>query len=206
MTMTLAEIPSAAAAYIEAHGWTRKTMQDKDGAVCLHGAIRECTPQKGDAEIVRAVARAKGYTESWNDEEASASEVLDALRGLTVTDADLAETFGPQWREIVALVRRAATLTDAEARALDAARNAARVAARNAARNAARVAGESSGAAWDAAWDAARNAAQAAAWDAAGALAARDLIGQYGFTREHYDTLTGPWARVIGKVHPDDVA
>ena len=44
---------------------------------------------------------------------------------------------------------------------------------------------------WEPAWGAAR--------DAALALLARDLI-----TREHYDTLTRPWASVIGKVHPDD--
>ena len=46
-------------------------------------------------------------------------------------------------------------------------------------------------AARDAAWDAAR--------DAAGALTVRDLI-----STERYDTLTRPWASVIGKVHPDD--
>src|SRR5690606_16131460 len=106
--MTLNSIPALAADYIEEHGWTAGEMQNEDGAVCLHGAIRACTPQKGDAEIVRAVARAKGYTESWNDTEATEPEVLDALRGLTVTDAELLEVFGPQWREIVALVRRAA--------------------------------------------------------------------------------------------------
>jgi hypothetical protein len=33
----------------------------------------------------------------------------------------------------------------------------------------------------------------------------RDLIGSYGFTQAHYDLLTGPWARVIGPAHPDDV-
>lgn len=29
---------------------------------------------------------------------------------------------------------------------------------------------------------------------------------KHGFTREHYDTLTGPWRQVIGPVHPEDVA
>jgi hypothetical protein len=103
--------------------------------------------------------------------------------------------------------------------ARDAAWYAAREAAWDAARDAARYA------AWNAAWDAARDAARYAAWnaaryaaryaardaaryaarDAAGALAVRDIIGQNGFTQEHYDILAGPWRTAIGPVHPDDV-
>jgi hypothetical protein len=49
-------------------------------------------------------------------------------------------------------------------------------------------------AAWDAAWDAARSAA----WDAAGVLV-RDVLDP-----EHYRTLTGPAASVLGPLHPDD--
>ena len=45
----------------------------------------------------------------------------------------------------------------------------------------------------------ATDAELAAARDAAMALVVRDLLPQ-----EHYDTLTRPWASVIGKVHPDD--
>ena len=41
---------------------------------------------------------------------------------------------------------------------------------------------------------------------AALALAIRDLIGQDGLTQTLYDTLTRPWASVIGPVHPDDEA
>ena len=50
-----------------------------------------------------------------------------------------------------------------------------------------------------AARSAVRSAAWDAAWDAAFALVVRDLISE-----EHYATLTGPWASVIGPVHPDD--
>jgi hypothetical protein len=39
---------------------------------------------------------------------------------------------------------------------------------------------------------------------AARALVVRDLIGRHGFTADHYRTLTGPWATVIGPAHPDD--
>lgn len=85
------------------------------------------------------------------------------------------------------------------------------------------------GPAWGAAWDAAANAWHASwdAWDAAGnaglpagwpvdwleaqrtaqdtvrsamsAVYAKHLIGQHGFTREHYNIQTKPWRDVIGE-------
>lgn len=33
-----------------------------------------------------------------------------------------------------------------------------------------------------------------------------DLIGEHGFTQDHYDTLTGPWRKTIGQLHADDEA
>jgi hypothetical protein len=141
--------------------------------------------------------------------------IRERLAHIEITDVDLADTFGPQWEAIVALVRRVAMLTadetqrlaaawDATQYAVRATRKAARDAAQNAARDAAL-------AAWGAALDAAQDAAQDAtwaAWNAAGeaarALVVRDLIGQHGFTQAHYDTLTKPWRTVIGPVHPDD--
>jgi hypothetical protein len=72
-----------------------------------------------------------------------------------------------------------------EAQRLPAARVAARVAARYAA--------------WAAAGDAARYTAWAAAGDAAWALVVRDLI-----SLEHFDTLYGPWATVVGEATPCD--
>jgi len=73
--------------------------------------------------------------------------------------------------------------------AWDAAQDAAWGAVRDAARNAARPAAQ------DAAWGAACAAARDAAW----ALLVRDSLDT-----DHYQALTAPWARVIGKVHPDD--
>ena len=78
-----------------------------------------------------------------------------------------------------------------------AAGNAARYAVWDAARDAALAAAWS--AARYAAWRAARYAARHATYDAAWALVVRDRLPQ-----EHYETLTRPWASVIGKVHPDD--
>ena len=206
-----------AADYITEHGWTQGTFTASDGAVCLHGAIKSCTPVDGDTGIIRAVMRYKGFTEEWNDAGIrSADDVLAALRATVVTDEDLAETFGPQWAAIVALIRRAAALTEREAQDLDAAWDATRGAAWDATR----------GAAWDAAWVAARDAARDAAWVAAWgaamdaamdtawdatrgatrALLVRDLIGQHGFKQHHYNTLVAPWVKVAGPVHPDDQA
>jgi hypothetical protein len=226
-----------AADYITEHGWTQGTFTASDGAVCLHGAIKSCTPVDGDTGIIRAVMRYKGFTEEWNDAGIrSADDVLAALRATVVTDEDLAETFGPQWAAIVALIRRAAALTEREAQDLDAAwdatwvaaRDAARVATRDAARDAAWDAAMDAamdtawdaardaawdatrGATWGAAWDAARGATWGAAWDATRgatrALLVRDLIGQHGFKQHHYNTLVAPWVKVAGPVHPDDQA
>ena len=122
--------------------------------------------------------------------------------------------FGPQWLQIVAFVRRCAVLSGDEVvqstaaghdgldpvweSALNAARKVARdVDGRLAATEAARDA------AWQATWGATGTAREATR-DAVVALSTRDLIGQHGYTQEHYDELTESWATVIGPVHPDD--
>ena len=100
--------------------------------------------------------------------------------------------YGPQTVQVEAILERVRKLTEKEAEALDAAWGAdatrAWVAARSAARAAARAA--------------ARNNSPARSWgspkDAIVALAVRDLIGQHGFTQEHFDTLVGPWESVMG--------
>ena len=194
-----------------------------DDKMCLHGAIRRCQPIPGDAFLIEQVARLKGWGTDWNDGKGTSwSDIRARLAHIEVTDEDLEETFGPQWEHIVALVRRAAIITNGEAKRLKAAGDAARYAAGYAARYdawdnagyAARYAAR-----YDA-WDNARYAARVAAgyaarydaWDnaryaaglAAGTLAVRDLISTHGFTQEHYDTLTMPWRTVIGPIHPDD--
>jgi len=202
--------------------------------MCLHGAIRQCQPQPGDAYLIEQVAQLRGWGTDWNDDRNTGwTQVRDLIvSGIEVTDADLAETFGPQWKQIVALVRRVAVLTTDEINRMDAALAAARAAALAAARAAAWDAALDAAsdaaldaalaaareAAWDVAWDvasdAALDAALDAAWDvawdaalaAARALAIRDLIGQHGFTQQHYDLLTEQWRTVIGPIHPDDAA
>lgn len=102
-----------------------------------------------------------------------------------VREVDAHQALGPQGEQVAALIDRARKLTVGEAEKLDAAWR-----------------GDSdTDDAWDAAWGAAaaRESAGEAARDAALALVARDLISE-----EHYDLLTGPWARVIGPTHPGD--
>ena len=136
---------------------------------CWRGMIRHCSPQPGDGYLIEQVEIRRGFGDEWNDRyDTEFADILEHLNGgIEVTDEDLAGTFGTQWREIVALVRRAAVLTAAEAKLLAAAWDAARASARAAAGDAAWAA------TGDAAWAAARDAARASAWAAAWA-AARD--------------------------------
>ena len=208
-------LPYLAADYMRHVGWAQGVEVDADGHVCLTGALRLCSPVPGDGYLAREVFRRRGRAESWNDAPGrTADEVIDYLASSEITDTELEDTFGPQWREIVAQVRAISgaipeqldRLAAAWVAARDAARDAAWVAARDAARDAA----------WDAAWDAAgaaaraaaraaeRDAAWDAAWDAARALSIRDLIGTANYTQEHYDILTAPWRNVMGPLHPDD--
>ena len=177
-------------------GHWRKGAYGNKQAMCLHGAIRRCCPVPGDAHLIELVeARLGRWSTSWNDDDdRTEAEVVElARRGWDITDADLAETFGPQWRAVVSVVRRAATLTADEAKRLDAARDAAWVAARDAAWGAAWDAAR--GAAWDAAWD----AAWVAARDAARAVVTWDLATDDGpYTVAMRDLLIGLWAEVCG--------
>ena len=224
-------------------GWGDYT--SPEGATCLHGAVRSCQPVPGDAQIIEQVGDRFGFGTEDNDEASSWDEVQAKVPS-DITDQMLSETFGRQWAQVVALVRRAAVRTAEEAELLAGAWAATRGAARDAAWRAARdtawraardtawratwraAQDAAQNAAWAAAWAAAQDAAWGAAWgavqdaawtatrnvardtaqdaarDAASALVVRDLIGQHGFTQAHYDALVGPWALVIGPVHPDD--
>ena len=178
------------------YGWTQGAYEN-DGEVCLHGAIRLCQPVPGDAHLIEQVeARLGRWSTAWNDADTRTErEVVDLARsGWDITDDDLAETFGPQWRAVVALVRRCAVMTGDESVRLGAARDAAQVAARGFALEAARDA------ALSAARDAARGAAWGAALDAALAVVTWDLATDDGpWTTAHRDLLIAPWREVIGE-------
>ena len=196
---------------LDEHGWTQGTY-DNNGAMCLHGVLRRCTPVPGDAYLIEQVEAHHGrWSTDWNDAEGRTADEVRAVlaAGWDITDEDLAATFGPQWRAVVGLVRRAAILTPNEAKRLraawdaarDAAGGAARGAAWDAAGDAARVAaGDAAGdAARDAAGDAAWDAAWAAARDAAVAVVTWDLATDDGpYLLAHRDLLVGPWVEVCG--------
>ena len=196
------------------HGehWVKDSYKD-DIDMCLHGAIRRCAPQPGDALLIEQVAARQGWGITWNDADSTNwIDIRDRLAHVEVTDDDLADTFGPQWEQVAALVRRAAVMTTDEGRDLAAANArmcrspegmaACDAVALDAPWDAAARTAAWAAVAWDAAWDAARDTAG----DTARALAARHLISSDGFTQAHYDLLTGPWADVISPVHPDDEA
>ena len=134
---TLADEMKAVVANLVARDWIQGEMRNGE-SVCAHGAVQTCQGLRpGDGHIIRAVMRTKGVTEGWNDESGRTKEQVVARMALIeVSDADLEETFGPAWRPVVAVIRRAALLTPTEAKELAAAR----------------------AAAWDPAWDAARDA------------------------------------------------
>ena len=214
MSMIQPGILADAADYIDQHGWAQGQFETDDGKVCLLGAVRRCTPVPGDWYLVERVIHRRRRADAWNDaKDRTADEVTAYLREhADVTDEELADAFGPQWREIVAQVRVISGATPQQLSDLAAARFAARFAAWDAAWA---VAGAAAGAvarfaAWDAAWAVAGAAAGAAAGAVAGdaaraaawALATRDLIGTAGYTQEHYDLLTGPWRKVFGPLRP----
>ena len=170
MTETIIHLDGAKPlAVLDERGWAQGAWTDGAGHVCAHQAIRLCSPQPGDAYLIERVAdRLWGRGAGWNDDDATTeADVRGWLgAGIDVTDADLAETFGPQWRAVVEIVRRAAVLTDDEVERLDAALDAAGAAAWAAAGAAAGAA------AWAAAWAAAGDAA----WAAAGAALAPTVV------------------------------
>ena len=182
--------------------WTQGTWYDDD-LLCMHEGIKRCEDLKpGDFHLIEAVADRHGWGTTFNDRQSTTwHDVRDMLgRHPEITETELDATFGPNWEPIVALVRRAATLTPDETKQLAAARDAAGHAARDAAWVAAWDAARAGAGA--AAWDAARHAARSAARDKAGhaawALVVADLVGEHGFTQDHFDTLTAPWFQVCG--------
>mgnify|MGYP003615713097 FL=1 len=165
----------------------------------------DCTGMEWPCRLAR-VERTRAAV--WQPDPDALPNKAASWQWRVVEELDATLTLGPQGREVAALIERAARLTGDEvaglATAWYAAGDAARVAARDAAGDAARVAARDAAryaawyAAWDAAGDAARYAARDAARDAAGALTVRDLI-----STERYDTLTRPWASVIGLTEDD---
>jgi hypothetical protein len=174
----------------------KRTRDDPSTYLSVSTEPTDCTGFEWPCRLFRVegVGRAMTATRSPNKRAFLAVDVVEELPAHMV--------FGPQGEHVVRLIDRAARLTGDEAKQMSATWAAAWDAAPCAALCAARATAR------EAAWDAARNAARfvfgGAAGDAAMALVVRDLIGSSGFSQAHYDSLTGPWRKVIGPVHPDD--
>ncbi len=197
--------PLAADMIVE-RGWATGVEEADDGSVCIEGAVRLCAPVPGDGAIYREVVIHRGRGATFNDADGTTEDdVLHWLRieAAPITDDELADVFGPQWPEIVAIVRTAAS---ADAEVLQAYRTACWDLWRE------------PGSAYQAAYqavlvdggpgDAALRALGAFVGygycaRAAAALARRPEIGD-GITQEQYDALTQPWRDHFGPAHPDD--
>jgi hypothetical protein len=98
--------------------WIKHKYDDGSRHLCLHGAIRMCDLQPGDAYVIELVADSQGWGPTWND--AYATQWTDIVKritdGIVITDDMLADTFGPNWASILQLVRNIATVTRQQAR------------------------------------------------------------------------------------------
>lgn len=209
--MSLRTQPARAAALIESVGWATNAECSSRGELCLTGALRRVTEHPGDWLVARAVFQHLGRAERWNDSPGvDAGLVAATLRSVEITPDLLRTTYGPQWAEVVHLVRVCAELTsdqhvalrrpwtqaraDASARAEDSARSAGRVAPLAAAKasvwDATRAAGGAAALAVSAA------SAGTTAWDAVTALVLDDVLDAADRA-----ILVEPWNSAVGMVH-----
>ena len=135
-----------------------------------------------------------GWGVRWNDGSKTTEEMVraQAIKGVHITDEDLEEMFGPQWLEVVRVIRVSVGLMYETRRRIDKALN------------------EVSAERWRDVWVAARKAAGLAdrkkcieasmfgMWpgttDALTALVVKDLI-----STEDFEILVGPWVQVMGR-------
>lgn len=104
--LNLEELKIKTVETLDERGWTAGEWESEDGKVCLHGAIRLCSPQIGDNAILETLARKQGATEEWNDLTAEGAErVREAVIKLDVSDAALETAFGPNWADAVQALR-----------------------------------------------------------------------------------------------------
>jgi plasmid maintenance system antidote protein VapI len=204
MTTIIHIDPEAPLHILDEHGWTQGSY-DADAGVCLHGAIRLCQPIPGDAQIIEQVARRQGWGTDWNDDDDTTEQMVrDRLAlGIDITDEDLADTFGPQWRAVIHIVRRAAVMTKDEAQRLSAAWSATESVAWSVARSAAWSVARSvaRSVAWSVAWSVAGYSAGYSAGHSAGYVVTYDLATIDGpYTIAQRDLLLAPWIEVMGPI------
>jgi hypothetical protein len=204
MTTIIHIDPEAPLHILDEHGWV-KGSYDADGRVCLHGAIRLCQPVPGDAQIIEQVAHRQGWGTGWNDSDDTTEQMVrDRLAlGIDITDEDLADTFGPQWRAVIHIVRRTAVMTKDEAQRLSVAWSATESVAWSVAWSVARSAARSVAGyvAWSVAGYSTGYAAGHSAGHSAGYVVTYDLATIDGpYTIAQRDLLFAPWIEVMGPI------
>jgi len=128
-------------------------------------------------------------------------------------DQQIQEELGPQWREIQALIQKAESLTDEEIKRVNFEGADLTAEAHMGSGDSIRALVAIAGLKTDQVKPTAtleyplskkvRCEPFAPAW-AIAALGVRHLIGVERFTQNHYNTLTMPWRKAIGPIHPDD--
>jgi hypothetical protein len=104
--------------YIEEHGWVQRQNMDRDGAVCLVGGVRQVA-EPVDFPTMFCLLDNRNHGPHWNDEPGrTAGDVISYLRTATIDDDALADTFGPNWRQVVAVLHRVPSLTSTQCDAL----------------------------------------------------------------------------------------
>lgn len=209
--MSLRTQPARAAELIESVGWATNAECSSRGGVCLTGALRRVTEHPGDWLVTRAVFQHLGRAERWNDSPGVDHRLVTAtLRAVEITPPLLHDTYGPQWAEVVHLVRVCAALTaeqhvdlrrpwtqertDASARAgkvgRDAGRGAQLAAAKASVWDATRAAGGAC------IVDVSAASAGTTAWDAVTAVVCDDLL-----PAADRAILVAPWNTALGRLH-----
>lgn len=209
--MSLRTQPARAAELIESVGWATNAECSSRGEVCLTGALRRVTEHPGDWLVARAVFQHLGRAERWNDSPGVDRDLVTAtLRSVEITAPLLLATYGPQWAEVVHLVRVCAALTpgehlalrrpwtqeraDASAHAAERTREVDLVAQLAAAKASVWDATRAAGGA--AVVDVSAASAGTTAWDAVTALVVGDLLAP-----DDRATLVEPWNTALGALH-----
>ncbi len=233
ITDDLRGLPSRAADLIEQRGWVQHSEQAADGRLIstgsweigLTGGLRFAATQPGDYTIAQAVFAERGRDELWNDERGrTKKQVLAALRSTDITEAVLADVFGPRWEEVMSVVRTVQSFTTNQLLTLivksrnkfrsDSAYRVAVLAARQSGRDT--TIGRALNVGDDAAHEAVHTAASDPMFttspairdgsdliaipilvrDAMAAATVGDLVGRYGYAQAHHNMLTGVWNTV----------
>ncbi len=233
ITDELRRLSRRAADLIEEHGWTQHSDQAPDGRLIstgswelgLTGGLRLAATQPGDHMIAQTVFTARGQHEWWNDErDRTKKQVLAALRSTDITEAVLADVFGPRWEAVMTVVRTAQSFTTNQLLTLivksrnkfrsDSAHRVAVLAAHQSGRDT--TIGRALNVGDDAAHEAVHRAVSDSMFtsspairdgsdliaipirvrDAMAAATVGDLVGRYGYAQAHHNVLTGAWNTV----------